>query len=50
VLSCARLGATKEAIEQYRQKALKLIAGNQTIRYNLALAYTRPAWFTEPCE
>ncbi len=44
--ACARLGRYEEAIEQYRQ-ALKLNAGNQTIRYNLALAYYKAAWFTE---
>src|SRR5262252_5365301 len=44
--ACARLGRYEEAIDQYQQ-ALKLDPGNQTIRYNLALAYYKAAWFTE---
>ncbi|HKX28711.1 MAG TPA: tetratricopeptide repeat protein [Blastocatellia bacterium] len=42
----ARLGRYEDAITQYRQ-ALTLDHGNQTIRYNLALAYYKAALFTE---
>ncbi|MDQ2920317.1 MAG: tetratricopeptide repeat protein [Acidobacteriota bacterium] len=42
----SRLGRYEEAIEQYK-KALVLDGNNQTIHFNLALAYYKAAWFTE---
>ncbi|MCM3871468.1 MAG: tetratricopeptide repeat protein [Pyrinomonadaceae bacterium] len=40
------LGRYEKAIEQYKQ-ALVIDAANQTIRFNLALAYYKAAWFSE---
>jgi len=42
----SRLGRYEEAIEQYK-RALMLDHRNQMIRFNLALAYYKAAWFTE---
>jgi len=42
----SRLGQYEQAIEQYKQ-ALLVDAANQTIRFNLALAYYKAAWFSE---
>jgi len=40
------LGRYEEAIEQYK-RALIIDGGNQAIRFNLALAYYKAAWFAE---
>ncbi len=40
------LGRYELAIDQYKQ-ALATDAGNQTIRFNLAMAYYKAAWFSE---
>ena len=40
------LGRYEDAIEQYK-RALVIDSGNHAIRYNLALAYYKAAWFTE---
>jgi tetratricopeptide (TPR) repeat protein len=42
----SRLGRYEEAIEQYKQ-ALEQDSHNEAIRFNLALAYYKAAWFTE---
>lgn len=42
----SRMGRYEDAIEQYKQ-ALALDSRNQTISFNLALAYYKTAWFTE---
>jgi tetratricopeptide (TPR) repeat protein len=42
----SRLGRYEEAIEQYKQ-ALALNNYNEAIRFNLALAYYKAAWFSE---
>jgi tetratricopeptide (TPR) repeat protein len=42
----SRLGRYEEAFAQYKQ-ALSLDSHNQTIRFNLAVAYYKAAWFTE---
>ena len=45
----SRLGRYDDAITQYKQ-ALKIDARNQTIRFNLALAYYKGALFNEAAE
>jgi tetratricopeptide (TPR) repeat protein len=40
------LGRYEEAIEQYK-RALIIDGGNHAIRFNLALAYYKAAWFAE---
>ena len=40
------LGRYEDAIEQYK-RALLIESSNHAIRYNLALAYYKAAWFTE---
>jgi len=42
----SRLGRYEEAIGQYKQ-ALALDSHNQAIRFNLALAYYKAAWFSD---
>jgi len=42
----SRLGRYENAIEQYKQ-ALALDGRNEAIRFNLALAYYKAAWFVE---
>ena len=42
----SRLGRYEQAIEQYKQ-ALALDSHNEAIRFNLALAYYKAAWFNE---
>src|SRR5262249_55613541 len=42
----AGLGQYEEAIDQYK-RALAVDAANHAVRFNLAMAYYKAAWFTE---